>query len=139
VSSLGYEKVCILFNIAAMQSQLGSASRVSDSDEELKAAAKMFQSASGIFAQIRSAAGVMGGQEPTPDLSAPALSVLSTLMLAQAQEIFVYKAIQDKMKDAIIAKLAMQAEDLYAETLHVMQKETKVYWEKDWLSTVSKY
>lgn len=43
MTSLAYEKVCILFNIAAMQSQVGAITRISDSDEELKSAAKLFQ------------------------------------------------------------------------------------------------
>jgi hypothetical protein len=43
VSSLAYEKVCVLYNIAAMQSQVGAQARIADSDEELKSAAKMFQ------------------------------------------------------------------------------------------------
>lgn len=40
-----------------------------------------------------------GGQEPTPDLAGDTVAALSALMLAQAQEIFVKKAIADKMKD----------------------------------------
>lgn len=45
VSSLAYERVCVLYNIAAMQSQVGAAAsvRFTDSDEELKNAAKLFQ------------------------------------------------------------------------------------------------
>ena len=79
----------------------------------------------------------MGGQEPTPDLNSETLTILSTLMLAQAQEIFISKAIQDKMKDGIVAKLCMQCEDMYAEVLRNIQKEScKVYWEREWLSTV---
>jgi len=82
----------------------------------------------------------MGGQEPTPDLNAETLTILSTLMLAQAQEIFIYKAIQDKMKDVIVAKLCMQCEDMYAEVLRNIQKDSnKVYWDREWLSPVRVY
>jgi hypothetical protein len=79
----------------------------------------------------------MGGQEPTPDLNPESLQVISTFMLAQAQEIFISKAIQDKMMDIIVAKLCMQAEDMYAEVLRNIQKEsTKVYWDTEWRATV---
>lgn len=80
----------------------------------------------------------MGGQEPTPDLSADVVSALSALMLAQAQEIFVTKAVQDKMKDAIVAKLCVQAEDMFADALRQMQRDTvKHLWDKEWLPIVS--
>jgi programmed cell death 6-interacting protein len=157
VSSLAYEKVCVLYNIAAMQSQVGAQARIADSDEELKSAAKMFQvwkqftihflklmgyfilqNSSGIFAYLKTiAAGTMGGQEPTPDLSADTATALAALMLAQAQEIFVTKAIVDKMKDGIVAKLCVQCEDMYADALKQLQRDTvKHLWEKDWIPTV---
>ena len=60
--------------------------------------------------------------EPTPDISPETLGALSALMLAQAQEIFVHKAIHDAMKDGIVAKLASQAEELYADALKVIPK-----------------
>ena len=63
------------------------------------------QTSSGIFTHLKGAAAYMGGQEPTPDLNPETLNTLAALMLAQAQEIFVTKAIQDKMKDAIVAKV----------------------------------
>ncbi|CAG7817435.1 unnamed protein product [Allacma fusca] len=138
VASLGYEKACVLFNIAAMQSQIASLHRISDTDEELKSSARLFQLSSGIFGHLKSAASVMGGQEPTPDLNPETLSALSTLMLAQAQEVFVTKAIQDKMKDAIVAKLCAQAEELYADSMRQLQKDTvKHLWDKEWLPTVA--
>jgi programmed cell death 6-interacting protein len=138
VSSLGYEKVCVLFNIAALQSQIGAHTRIGESDEDMKGAAKMFQLASGIFAHLKMAPTTMGGQEPTPDLSGDTLSALSALMLAQAQEIFAKKAIADKMKDATVARLCIQCEDMYADALKQLQRDTvKHNWEKDWIPTVS--
>lgn len=77
-------------------------------------------------------------QEPTPDISPETLGALSALMLAQAQEIFVYKAIHDSMKDAIVAKLAAQAEELYAVALKLFQKEIfRAFWDKEWVPLVS--
>jgi len=83
------------------------------------------------------AASTMGGQEPTPDLSGDTVSALSALMFAQAQEIFVTKAITDKMKDAIVAKLCIQCEDMYADALKQLQRDTvKHLWDKEWIPTV---
>lgn len=128
-----------MFNIAALQSSVG-ATQCLDSDEGLKTAAKLFQQSSGIFGHLKSAAPAAIPQEPTPDMSPETLNVLSCLMLAQAQEIFSMKAIKDNMKEAIIAKLCSQCEEMYADVLKAMQKDSlKTLWEKDWIPLVSVY
>lgn len=77
-------------------------------------------------------------QEPTPDMSPDTLSALSALMLAQAQEIFVYKAMHDSMKDTVIARLAAQTEELYADALKLFQKEIfRSFWDKEWIPLVN--
>jgi len=42
-SSLELERLCILYNMAALQSVLGAECRAADTDEELKNAAKLYQ------------------------------------------------------------------------------------------------
>lgn len=136
LSTIAYEKVCVLFNTAALQSSIGATQSL-ESDEGLKTAAKLFQQAAGIFSHLKSAAPALG-QEPTPDLSPDSLHVLSILMLAQAQEIFVIKAIKDGMKDQVIAKLACQNEEMYADVLKAMQKDAlKALWDKDWIPIIA--
>lgn len=137
ISSLAYEKVCTLFNIAALQSAV-AATQAIESDEGLKLAAKLLQQSAGIFANLKGAAPAAIPQEPTSDLNPDCLHVLSSLMLAQAQEIFILKAIKDGVKDQLIAKLCCQCEEMYADVLKSMQKESlRALWDKDWIPTVA--
>ncbi|XP_015928484.1 programmed cell death 6-interacting protein [Parasteatoda tepidariorum] len=137
--TIAYEKACILFNIGAMQSQVACC-HISDTknDEGLKLAAKYFQMASGTFAHLKTIACPPAIQEPTPDMRSETISALQALMLAQAQESFFFKATADNMKDAIIAKVASRAEELYSDALKLMEKETVHHlFEKECLSMVA--
>lgn len=137
ISTLAYEKVCVLFNIAALQSSV-AATQSLESDEGLKLAAKLFQQSAGIFNYLKGNVMMAIQQEPTPDISPETLGALSTLMIAQAQEIFVHKAIHDSMKDGIVAKLASQAEELYADALKLFQKEIfRSFWDKEWVPLIA--
>jgi len=92
VCSLAYERGCILFNIGALQSVIAEKQDL-DSDEGLKTAAKSLQVAAGIFKELKTLVMFTSNQEPTPDLTPEVLNVLEKLMLAQAQEIIIKKAI----------------------------------------------
>jgi programmed cell death 6-interacting protein len=77
-------------------------------------------------------------QDPTPDMEPATLTVLADLMLAQAQEMVACKAMNDKMKDGIIAKLCAQCDELFSNVMRSMQKEeVKNLWDSDWLPVVS--
>ncbi|KAG5322964.1 PDC6I protein, partial [Pseudoatta argentina] len=137
ISTLAYEKVCVLFNIAALQSSV-AATQSLDSDEGLKLSAKLFQQSAGILNHLKGNVMMAIQQDPTPDITPETLGALSALMLAQAQEIFVHKAIHDSMKDGIIARLAAQAEELYADTLKLFQKEIfRAFWDKEWVPLIA--
>ncbi|XP_029445481.1 programmed cell death 6-interacting protein isoform X2 [Rhinatrema bivittatum] len=118
--SIGYEKTCVLFNAGALASQIASEQNL-DSDEGLKAAAKFYQLASGAFSHIKDTVLSALSREPTVDISPDTVGTLSLIMLAQAQEVFFLKATRDKMKDAIIAKLANQAADYYGDAFKQCQ------------------
>ncbi|XP_042291962.1 programmed cell death 6-interacting protein isoform X1 [Thunnus thynnus] len=120
LASLGYEKTCVLFNAAALASQIASEQNL-DSDEGLKAAAKYYQLASGAFGHIKDTVLSALNREPTMDISPETVGTLSLIMLAQAQEVFFLKATSDKMKDAVIAKLANQAADFYGDAFKQCQ------------------
>ncbi|XP_067617423.1 programmed cell death 6-interacting protein isoform X2 [Eurosta solidaginis] len=136
-TSLLYEKVCVLFNIASLQSNV-AATQALDSDEGLKLALKLLQQSAGIFQYLKGVTPAAIPSEPTPDLSQDTLICLQALMVAQAQEVFIRKAIKDNMKDQIIAKLCCQCEEFYADVLRAMQKESvRNIWEKEWIPTVA--
>ncbi|KAM3857910.1 programmed cell death 6-interacting protein isoform 2-T2 [Diretmus argenteus] len=120
LASLGYEKTCVLFNAAALASQIASEQNL-DSDEGLKAAARFYQLSSGAFGHIKDTVLSALNREPTMDISPETVGTLSLIMLAQAQEVFFLKATSDKMKDAIIAKLANQAADFYGDAFKQCQ------------------
>ncbi|XP_043544794.1 programmed cell death 6-interacting protein isoform X4 [Chiloscyllium plagiosum] len=119
-ASLGFEKTCILFNIGALASQIASEQNL-ENDEGLKAAAKYYQLASGVFQHIKDTVLSTMNRELTMDTSPDTVGTLSLIMLAQAQEVFFLKAAADKMKDAIIAKLANQAADYYGDAFKQCQ------------------
>ncbi|XP_071444735.1 programmed cell death 6-interacting protein isoform X2 [Hetaerina americana] len=136
ITSLSFERVCILFNIAALQSSIAAAQSV-ESDEGLKLSAKLLQQAAGIFSHLKGCVMPLLQQNPTPDLNPETLGALSSLMMAQAQEIFVLKAIHDNMKDMIIAKLSYQCVEMYDDVAKQLQKEMlRPLWDRDWISTV---
>uniref|UniRef100_A0A3Q3EV25 Programmed cell death 6-interacting protein n=1 Tax=Kryptolebias marmoratus TaxID=37003 RepID=A0A3Q3EV25_KRYMA len=122
LASLGYEKTCVLFNCAALASQIAAEQNI-DNDECLKAAARYYQLASGAFSHIKDTVLSALNREPTMDICPETVSTLSSIMLAQAQEVFFLKATSDKMKDAVIAKLANQAADFYGEAFKQCQSK----------------
>ncbi|XP_073520411.1 programmed cell death 6-interacting protein [Phyllobates terribilis] len=118
--SLGYEKTCVLFNVGALASQIASEQNL-DNDEALKAASRYYQLSSGAFSHIKDTVLSSLSRDPTVDISPDTMGTLSIIMLAQAQEVFFLKATRDKMKDAIIAKLANQAADFYGDAFKQCQ------------------
>src|SRR5687767_1023149 len=79
IPSIAYEKVCILFNIGAVMSQLGAA-HANDSvnnDSALKLSAKYFQSAAGVFQALKhTASSAVGSHELSSDMQSEVLNVL---------------------------------------------------------------
>ncbi|XP_063423145.1 programmed cell death 6-interacting protein-like isoform X1 [Mytilus trossulus] len=136
IASGSYEKVCMLFNIAALQTQIAEVQN-HDSDEGLKTSAKYFQSASGIFGHLKDVVLSHIQQDPTPDMNPDTLNALSALMVAQAQETIYRKCANDKMKDVMVAKVVHQCSELYADAMKLMQLSTlKELWPKEWIPSV---
>ena len=74
----------------------------------------------------------------TVDMKPETLEFLADLLLAQAQEMVVYKAINERMKDIIIAKLSAQTELLYSNLKRKMvTMESKRVFPTGWTLTIA--
>ena len=113
-NNLRYELANIMFNLAAMYSQLAMSSNRSTSDG-LKVAANNFCLAAGTISHLRNTMLPELRTEPPEDMDLMTLDCLEKLMLAQGQECFWQKAVKDGLKDATISKLAARVSDLYNE------------------------
>lgn len=106
--SLAYEKACVLFNIASILSFTAITQSRSESDG-MKKAYHSFQAAAGLLNFIND----NFLHAPSADLSREMVKMLSSVMLAQAQEVFTEKQIRDSGKSSIVAKLAAETASLY--------------------------
>ncbi|CAI4065163.1 hypothetical protein SUVZ_08G2970 [Saccharomyces uvarum] len=116
--SLQWEKLTIIYNIGCMYSLLALDSN-SDSAESLKKSCLYFQNGAGCFKYVLDHQATLKTEAVVDDSTAKALT---SLMLAQAQECFWFKAVQDKHKDSLIAKLSQQIVNFYAESISDSQK-----------------
>lgn len=127
--SLAYEKASIIFNISAVLS-CHAARQNRQEDLGLKTAYHSFQASAGMFTYIND----NFLHAPSIDLSRDTVKTLITVMLAQAQEVFLEKQIRDDKKVGLLAKLAAQAGVLYAEAAAGVQEHVnKGIFEKVWL------
>jgi programmed cell death 6-interacting protein len=113
-NNLKYELMNVLYNLAALYSQLAVGSPRSTT-EGLKTAASYFSQAAGVLSHIqKEILPDLRMSNPPEDMDVPTLESLAQLLLAQSQECFWQKAVMDGYKDASIAKLAARVSDLYS-------------------------
>ncbi|KAK4193831.1 putative vacuolar protein-sorting protein bro-1 [Podospora australis] len=127
--SLAFEKASIIFNISAVLSC--HAAHQSRSEESgLKTAYHSFQASAGMFTYINE----NFLHAPSSDLSRETVKTLISIMLAQAQEVFLEKQITDQKKVGLLAKLSSQAATLYGQALEGVQDNVnRAIFEKVWL------
>ncbi|RMZ88167.1 hypothetical protein DV736_g4611, partial [Chaetothyriales sp. CBS 134916] len=112
-NNIRYELANILFNLAALYSQLAYHGNRSTS-EGLKQAAQYGIAAAGTLSFLRTDIVPDIRAAPTEDMDSPTLESLEQMCLAQAQECFWLKAVKDGMKDGTIARLAAKVSDYYS-------------------------
>jgi hypothetical protein len=95
-----YEKASVLYNIAAIYSQLGTSERLWTADG-LKNASVYFQKAAGVLTFLRDmlVTRFKVKIENSSDLHESTLSAVIALMLAQAAECYYEKAVHGKVID----------------------------------------
>lgn len=112
-NNLKYELMNVLYNLAALYSQLALNTPRGGADG-IKTAANYFSMAAGVFQHIKVAVlPDLRMSDPPEDMDNDTLESLVQLMLAQSQECFWQKAVMDGYKDASIAKLSARVSDLY--------------------------
>ena len=127
--SLAYEKASIIFNISAVLSA-HAANQNRHEETALKTAYHSLQASAGMFTYINE----NFLHAPSTDLSRETVKTLISITLAQAQEVFLEKQINDGKKAALLAKLASQATYLYAQAVEGTQENVnKGTFEKIWL------
>jgi len=115
-----YERACLLFNIAALESHLASESDHSTKDG-LKASIAKYNTAAGLFLHIRNE--VIGlDPNPSTDLTSVCLEMCETVMLAQAQScIYDMASLSPTPNHSLLAKLAVATSDFYLEGFKLCQ------------------
>ncbi|KAJ1921863.1 pH-response regulator protein palA/rim20 [Tieghemiomyces parasiticus] len=113
---LSYDRAATLFNLAAVYSALAlREDRLTVTG--LKRACHYYQQAAGVLDHLQSrvVSEWTSGADPTEavDFQPGVLTVLRLTMLAQAQECFWQKAVSDRLKDSLVAKLARETAALY--------------------------
>uniref|UniRef100_A0A093W407 pH-response regulator protein palA/RIM20 n=1 Tax=Talaromyces marneffei PM1 TaxID=1077442 RepID=A0A093W407_TALMA len=133
-NNLRFELANVLFNLAALYSQLAYSLNRTTSDG-LKQACNYFSQGAGVIAHLRKDIIPDLRASPPEDMDEMTLQSLEELLLAQAQECFWQKAVKDGLKDASIARLAAKVCDFYAEAGDYAVKSNAI--STDWIHHMS--
>ncbi|GMT17146.1 hypothetical protein PFISCL1PPCAC_8443 [Pristionchus fissidentatus] len=123
LSDGAFERASVLFNVGAFMTQVAALQPLL-TDEEIKTTAALFQKAAGVFYKLRDSAHSLVPHDATPDLCPDVLSACGAIALAQAQEAIYIKASKDKMKPAMLVKIAAQLAEFYSEAQKALSKDT---------------
>lgn len=125
-NNLQFERANVLFNLAALYSQLATLSpRISD--QGLKTACNYYSASAGVFKFLQESVIPELRSTPPEDMDVTTLECVEQLMLAQAQECFWFKAVIDgKNKDSVIARLAASVSDYYESAAEFGVKSTSI-------------
>ncbi|XP_014241847.1 rhophilin-2 isoform X2 [Cimex lectularius] len=136
--TVAFEKACVLFNIAALYTQLGARQNRACA-KGLDKAVQYFNTAAGTLAYIRE----NFTKGPSVDLSAPMFQAIESLMSAQAREcLFEKLVLQSKQRRDAETNfdLALEAQEVsktYDSVKKSMQTEIEDYLPYSWSALVS--
>lgn len=139
LNSLVFERACVLFNLAALYSQLANSEDRSTPDG-IKRATANFQFAAGALSYLKSSVLpklVVPHDEDYPvDLTEGFIVGMELLMLSQAQECSWQLARLNQYKNSLVAKIAARTSELYGsayEALTQASPSVKSVFPSDWL------
>ncbi|KAF8312441.1 BRO1-domain-containing protein [Clavulina sp. PMI_390] len=151
LSSIAYERCCLLLNFASLHCHLAAGEDRSTA-EGIKRAVIGFARAAGIISYILSNAipplqkNLEGkGISLPPEFDTATLTSFRFLMLAQGQECAWQRANMDSMKDGILAKLAAEASSLYRLSLDAIDQNPSIagripkYWTSHIISKLNHF
>eukprot|EP00245_Coleochaete_scutata_P013859 TRINITY_DN574_c0_g2_i2.p1 TRINITY_DN574_c0_g2~~TRINITY_DN574_c0_g2_i2.p1 ORF type:complete len:730 (-),score=195.09 TRINITY_DN574_c0_g2_i2:235-2424(-) len=135
-SSIQFEKAAVVFNLAAVQSQLALAADRSTANG-LKVACNSFQAAAGTFSYLRENLSMKAVDSGSIDLSSECAAMLERLMLAQAQECFFEKVLGDGKSPGLCSKVAKQVGLFYEEAYAALVlPPLNQHFDKTWVSHI---
>ncbi|KAJ6024406.1 hypothetical protein N7540_005203 [Penicillium herquei] len=129
-NNIRFELANILFNLAALYSQLAYALNRTTADG-LKQACNYSCQAAGVLAHLRTDILPDLRASPPEDMDEMTLQSLEQLLLAQGQECFWQKAVKDGLKDVSIARLAAKVSDFYGDAGDLAVKSNAI--STDWI------
>lgn len=129
-NNLRFELANIIFNLAALYSQLAYATNRTTADG-LKQACNYLCQAAGVLSHLRNDIIPDLRASPPEDMDEMTLQSLEMLLLGQGQECFWQKAVKDGLKDVSIAKLAAKVSDFYGDAGDCAVKSNAI--STDWI------
>jgi programmed cell death 6-interacting protein len=130
--SIAFEKACVLFNAAALESNAAILCDRSALDGA-KAALSHFQNAAGIFSHLKE--NIIGELKAgnVIDFSPDALDLCTNLMLGQAQAVKYERArTENKTPPSLLAKLAAQIGHFFQRALSLRSPQLKAAMDPQW-------
>jgi hypothetical protein len=117
-SSWGYELACALFNLAASLADLANAKPHQD-------AFKLYQQAAFTLDKLAEVSQQEGPWHGCEDLSGDTVSILSCLMLAQAQKALYLKKREDNAQPELLEKFAAECASMFEEASEQIRRTNK--------------
>ncbi|CAK0747325.1 hypothetical protein CVIRNUC_001757 [Coccomyxa viridis] len=135
--SIHFEKAAVLFNLAAVLTQQAlNADRATDAGR--KEAARFFQEAAGVFAELRDVVSLRVEAPRPVDISPECANMLERLCLAQAQELTFEKFRADGKNPGILARLTRQVSAFYDEVLRCLSVfPLNQHFDRSWTAHVA--
>ncbi|KAG2017656.1 pH-response regulator, variant 2 [Coprinopsis cinerea AmutBmut pab1-1] len=139
LNNLLFERAAVVFNLAALFSQLANAEDRSSPDG-IKRAASYYQQAAGTLSYLRSdilpKLSYSESDDRPPDLTEGVAAGLEYLMLAQAQECSWQMAKLNHYKNGLVSKIAARVGTLYDSAFTTLNDAARRLLPKDWLAHV---